>query len=171
MGALDHKCEVVEVYDYVNGVLPQVLDESPHVLVEDERAGRLAKIECVGAQLHHLVEGLLPVCVRVRSRMKRDGNEGGRCWVLRTALLRYAAAVRSATLRAPAAEVSAESRSDASPLLRLQVAGKDVVSPVLERNDLSVWPACRQGQVKACVLSVLWCNAAVVVRCHEVARK
>jgi hypothetical protein len=69
--------------------------------------------------------------------MKRDGNEGGRCWVLRTVLLRYAAAVRSAALRAPAAVVRAESRVDVSPLLRLQVAGKGVVSPVLERNELS----------------------------------
>ena len=39
--------------------------------------------------------------------------------------------------RAPAAVVRAESRVDVSPLLRLQVAGKGVVSPVLERNELS----------------------------------
>jgi hypothetical protein len=37
-------------------------------------------------------------------------------------------------MRAPAAVIRAESRVDASPLLRLQVDGKDVVSPVLERN-------------------------------------
>jgi hypothetical protein len=37
-------------------------------------------------------------------------------------------------LGAPTAVVRVESRVDASLLLRLQVAGKDVVSPVLERN-------------------------------------
>jgi hypothetical protein len=134
LGALDHKCEVVEIYHYANGVLAQVFDESPHVLGEDEGARPIAEIESIGAQFYHLVEGLLPVCVRVSARMKREGNEGGRCWFLRTAMPRYAAAVRSAALRAPTAVVSAESRVDASPLLRLQVAGKDVVSPVLERN-------------------------------------
>jgi hypothetical protein len=57
--------------------------------------------------------------------MQRNGKEGGSCWVLRTALPK---------LRAPSAVISDESRVDASPLLGLQVAGKDVVSPVLERN-------------------------------------
>jgi hypothetical protein len=57
------------------------LTRCPHVLGEDERDRPGAEIECVGAQLYHLVEGLLPVCVRVRSRMKREGNEGGCCWV------------------------------------------------------------------------------------------
>jgi hypothetical protein len=65
------------------------------------------------------------------ARIKREGNEGGCCWFLRTAVPRYAAVVRSAAIGAPAAVVIDESRVDASLLLRLQVAGKDVVSPVL----------------------------------------